>query len=135
MLALAMNISTWRFGSVANSIIIPRLTKTHGVVAADWMGTGLSIGVSLLSALYLVSIRNSERKDAMSEEAHGEGEETERNVNVRSSLFDYPYVFWQVGIICMLGYGAINTFTNSAQRFLAFTFYAGDQRAAGSAKR
>lgn len=101
-----MNISTWRFGSVANSILIPRLIKAHGVVAADWMGTGLSIGVSLLSALYLIAIRNSERKDARSEEAHAEDEETGRDVNVWSSLFHYPYVFWQVGIICMLGYGA-----------------------------
>ena len=35
----------------------------------------------------------------------------------------------------MLGYGGTETFTNSAQRFLAFTFYAGDQDAAGWAKR
>lgn len=130
-----MNLASWRLGSVANSIIIPRLTQAHGVVAASWMGTGLSLGAGLLSAFYLVSMRNSEQKETMPEEARDEDEETGRNVNSRDSLFDYPYVFWQLGLICMLGYGGINTFTNSAQRFLAFTFYAGDQRAAGSAKR
>lgn len=99
------------------------------------MGTGLSLGAGLLSSFYLVSILNSEQKHTTSEDVHGEYEETGTNVNMRASLFDYPYVFWQLGLICMLGYGGTEAFTNSAQRFLAFTFYAGDQNAAGWAKR
>lgn len=53
------------------------------------MGTGLSLGAGLLSAFYLVSIRNSERKDTTPEDFHGEYEETGTNVNIRASLFDY----------------------------------------------
>lgn len=134
-----MNLASWRLGSVTNSILVPRLAKAYGVVAAGWLGTGLSLGVSILSASYLVSINDSENKGASTEEANDEeGNDEEgarRNVNFHASLSDYPYMFWQLGLICMLGYGSINTFTNSAQRFLAFTFYGGDQRAAGSATR
>lgn len=129
-----MNLASWRLGSVTNSILIPRLTKAHGVVSASWLGTGLSLGVSILSVSYLVSINDSESKDTDTEEANDEGG-TGRNSNSLPSLSDYPYIFWQLGLICMLGYGSVNTFTNSAQRFLAFTFYNGDQRAAGSATR
>lgn len=67
------------------------------------MGTGLSLGAGLLSAFYPVSIRNSEQKDTTPEDVHGEYEEIGTNVNIRASLFDYPYVFWQLGLICMLG--------------------------------
>ena len=98
-----MNLASWRLGSVASSIIIPRLTQAYGVVAANWMGPGLSLGAGLLSAFYPVSIRNSEQKDTTPEDVHGEYEETGTNVNIRASLFDYPYVFWQLGLICMLG--------------------------------
>jgi len=129
-----MNLASWRLGSVTNSILIPRLATAHGVVAAGWMGTGLSLGASILSASYLVSISDSESKGTSAEEANDE-EGTGRNVNFLTSLSDYPYMFWQLGLICIMGYGSINTFTNSAQRFLAFTFYSGDQRAAGSATR
>lgn len=75
---------------------------------------------------------NSETGDHDDE---GEVEERERDVGILASLSKYPWIFWQLGLICMLGYGSINTFTNSAQRFLAFTFYGGDQRAAGLATR
>ena len=131
-----MNLASWRLGSVTNSILIPRLAKAHGVVSAGWMGTGFSLGVSILSALYLISIDNSTGgKRTDTEESNDEEEETGMNVNFLSSLAQCPRIFWQLGLICMLGYGSINTFTNSAQRFLAFTFYCGDQRAAGSATR
>jgi len=131
-----MNLASWRLGGVTNSILIPRLTKVHGVVAADWIGTGLSLGVSLLSALYLVSIDDpTGGKRTNTEESNDEEEETGININFLASLAQCPPIFWQLGLICTLGYGSINTFTNSAQRFLAFTFYGGDQRAAGSATR
>ncbi|KAB8075438.1 hypothetical protein BDV29DRAFT_171976 [Aspergillus leporis] len=44
-------------------------------------------------------------------------------------------IFWQLTLICILGYGGINTFTNSAQQFLAACFYRGDQRAPGAVTR
>ena len=54
-----MNLASWRLGSVTNSILVPRLAKVHGVVAAGWMGTVLALGVSILSATYLMSIKDS----------------------------------------------------------------------------
>lgn len=132
-MALAINLSSWRLGSVTDSILIPRLAKVHGVVAAGWMGTVLALGVSVLSASYLVSIRDSVCTETNDDEGDVEGRE--RNVSTLAIFSKCPWIFWQLGIIGMLGYGSINTFTNSAQRFLAFTFYGGDQRAAGSATR
>ena len=117
-----MNLASWRLGSVTNSILVPRLAKAYGVVAAGWMGTGLPLGVYILSAFYLVSISDS-----------ASSEKTGRNINFLASLSNCPCMFWQLGPICTLRYVSINTFTNPAQLFLAAMFYGGDQRAAGSA--
>lgn len=116
--------------SVVNSTLVPRLVNIRGVVAAGWMGTVLALGVSTLSAYYLLSIQGSE---CTKTDDGGEGRE--REVGILASLSKFPWIFWQLGIICFLGYGSINTFQNSAQRFLAFMFYSGDQASAGSATR
>lgn len=129
-LALAINLASWRLGSVVNFILVPRLVNIHGVVAAGWMGAVLALGVLTLSACYLLSIQGSEGT-----ETDDGGEGRERGVGILASLSKFPWIFWQLGIICFLGYGSINTFQNSAQRFLAFTFYSGDQASAGSATR
>ena len=114
-----------------HSALDPSSRRGRCKLDGHWIfSRGWSFGCTL-SGIYA----QLQAKRGNAEEAHDEDEERGRNVNSRGSLFDYPYVFWQLGLICMLGYGGINTFTNSAQRFLAFTFYAGDQRAAGSAKR
>ncbi|OGM48676.1 hypothetical protein ABOM_001983 [Aspergillus bombycis] len=120
--ALALNLGGSRLGSVANSMLVPGWTEASGVVSASWMGTVLPLGVTLLSCLYLLRLSDVAGPEASSNPP-----------GFISSVSRFNRIYWQLGIVCVLGYGGINTFTNSAQRFLAAWFYKGDQRAAGSA--
>src|SRR5699024_1641185 len=101
-----MNLASWRLGSVTNPILVPWLAKVHGVVAAGWMGTVVTLGVSILSASYLVSINESVNTETDDEE--GEVGGRERDVSILALLSKCPWIFWQLGIIFMLGYGSIN---------------------------
>ncbi|KAH8817472.1 major facilitator superfamily domain-containing protein [Xylogone sp. PMI_703] len=120
-LALAVTFCMAKIGSVANSNTTPRFVEAYGIVPAVWAVTVISLAVLILGTLYLLS-----RSD---ESSHKKKEQ----INYLESIRKLSSIYWQLTIICILGYGGINTFTNSAQRFLASQYYAGDQSASGSA--
>ncbi|KAL5000674.1 major facilitator superfamily domain-containing protein [Aspergillus recurvatus] len=125
--ALAINLGAGRLGSVANTTIIPRLIEVYGVASATWIATALSLGVATVGAIYLLAITNPG-----ADEPWIRNEDNPKFV-VRLSFRQFSPAYWQLALVCLLSYGCLNTFTNSAQRFLAMRYYHGDQRAAGSA--
>ncbi|KAL4778258.1 hypothetical protein BJX76DRAFT_352755 [Aspergillus varians] len=126
-LALAINLGAGRLGSVANTIVIPRLVGPYGIVSATWIATALSLGVATIGVVSLLSIA----KPAVHENLAMDGASS--NFLAPLPFHQFPPVFWHLALMCLLSYGCLNTFTNSSQRFLAVRFYNGDQRAAGSA--
>lgn len=97
------------------------------MTSATWIATALSLGGVTLGASYLLSITKR------SYDYSQVGDENNPKFIVPLSFRQYPSSYWLLALICFLSYGCLNTFTNSAQRFLATRYYHGDQRAAGSA--
>ncbi|KAK0105288.1 hypothetical protein ONS95_004328 [Cadophora gregata] len=123
-LALAILLCISRLGSVATSILTPRLTEEYGVIAATWMSTCLAWAVTLPCATYLVLV---------DVDIAAEKSKPLALSNYTNSLRRFPRVFWILAIICTTSYGCLGSFNNSAQRFLSSIFYQGDERAAGLA--
>ncbi|KAI9370032.1 major facilitator superfamily domain-containing protein [Aspergillus egyptiacus] len=128
-LALAINLSAGRMGSVANTLLVPRLLEPYGTVGATWIATLLTLTVATICALYLITISSSSKDQPRN---LTEDTDTDNHPSIAFPLRHFPPVFWQLALLCLLGYGVLNTFTNSAQRFLAIHFYHGNQRQAGS---
>jgi MFS family permease len=144
-LALAINLCAGRLGSVANTIVIPRFIGLFGIVPATWIATALSLSVVPISTAFLLSVSRP-KKVAVLDESERPLLHKTTDDSSSSSIKDgdkgtrfiitlLPPAFWQLALMCVLSYGCVNTFANSAQRFIASRFYAGDQRAAGSAMR
>ncbi|KAL4937958.1 major facilitator superfamily domain-containing protein [Aspergillus oleicola] len=137
-LALAINLGAGRLGSVANTILIPRFVARYGVVSATWIATVLVVGVAAIGLVVLLVLTSCEHEVADDKEALAVDGEDSAGLNIAavdspSAISQFPPVYWHLALICVLSYGCLNTFTNSAQRFLAARFYGGDQQAAGSA--
>ncbi|PLN83017.1 major facilitator superfamily domain-containing protein [Aspergillus taichungensis] len=127
-LALALMTGTWQLGTVTNSILTPRLVQAYGVLCANWIGSALSMGILVLATCQLLT-SNAAAGPHVPEKLLA----TDIQAQVETpSIRQFPRVYWQIVVVAMLGYGATNTFPNSAQRFLASRFYQGDQSAAGS---
>jgi hypothetical protein len=101
---------------------VPRIIVALGVVCTVWLGSILSLGVAVIGSFYLLAVDGSTTLRHESE-----------SLRSAHSARRFPRAFWQLALICILGYGGINTFPISAQRFLAGWFYGGDQRKAGAA--
>ncbi|KAL4798815.1 major facilitator superfamily domain-containing protein [Aspergillus venezuelensis] len=144
-LALAINLCIGRLGSVANTTIVPRFIEYYGVVPATWIATGLVVGAAATGATSLLILTNSnfaghlDDKEALTIMADEDRDSDSNDMGVAPSLGTvirhFSPAYWQLALICVLTYGCLNSFTNSAQRFLAARFYRGDQQAAGSAMR
>ncbi|KAL4964822.1 major facilitator superfamily domain-containing protein [Aspergillus stella-maris] len=144
-LALAINLCMGRLGSVANTILVPRFIEYYGIVPATWIATGLVVGVAATGATSLLVLTSSnlagqaDDKEALviiadeDRDSDSNGMGVAPSSGTRTLIRHFPSVYWQLALICILTYGCVNSFTNSAQRFLAARFYRGDQQAAGSA--
>lgn len=121
-MAIYENISS--LGSVANSNLTPRLTETYDTLTATWLSSALALGLVALSALYVVI------SDVKEESA--EKEKVEKFID---SIRRLPRSYWYIASICLTGYACLLPFFNSAQRFIAFRFYADNQTTAGLAVR
>jgi hypothetical protein len=95
-----------------------------GVVATIWIGTLLSTAVVTISTASLLAIKNAVPPQV-----------TNPKTKPVASLRHLPRIYWYLSLVSILGYGGINSFNNSAQRFLASRFYNGDERPAGLAAR
>lgn len=128
--ALGMNLSVARLGSVANSIISPRLATYFGSpLVAVWVGT-FTCYASLVAAIVLVGVMTVCEKD----------EETQEGVPIlKSSTFDnvvrLPTSFWLLCVLCILLYGTVIPFNATASDFLTSKWYPGDIEMAGLVMR
>ena len=121
-LAVAVLLCSSRLGSVSNSIVTPRLVESMGPFPSAFIVIAVSMGVVILSYLSLTP----------SLAVH---KQSQAGFTFLASLRGFNSTFWLLIVVCAVGYGAINTFTNSAQRFLAAQFFDGDQITAGSQLR
>lgn len=108
-------------GTVANSFITPRLAYLSGVVVSTWL---ITITCILASSICFVKILGMDFK---SSESHKPSK-----VNVLAVLKRMPPQYWQLCIMAVLTAGCISPFNNTAQEFMAETFYGGDETVAGS---
>lgn len=107
-----------RLGSVLNSVVTPELVDRYGVTPASWFVTIAITGLTVFSSLYLAPILLVTRTGS----AQG---------SMVGGIKRLPRAYWQLVVICFLGYSVINVFGNSAQRFLAAVFYNHSEVAAG----
>lgn len=121
-LVLAILLGASRMGSVADSIITPALVARYGVAPTTWMVILVPMSCTLLCSLILARGLKPRRR----------GGATSLDFTALRRL---PQVYWQLILLCILGYGGINTFTNSAQRFIAERFFKDDQPKAGRTLR
>lgn len=121
-LAMAVLLGASRMGSVANSVATPQFVRSLGVVEATSIVITVTMSLTTLSSLSLNPSLAAHQKD-------------KAKPSFISCLRQFPLAFWQLILICVLGYGVINTFTNSAQRFLAARFFHNDQTVAGARLR
>lgn len=108
-------------GTISNTFITPRLAHSSGVVAASWITSMTCLIVCGFSVYKILSMDPKSFKDYRPSK-----------VNVLGLLKRMPPQYWQLCVICVLAYGSIGPFNNSAQQFLAATFYDGDQTISGS---
>lgn len=125
VLALATIMAIATLGTVANTFITPRLVHTNGVVSATWL---VSIAGLLACTSGVASILRLDVKSTANHHRH----QPSQKVNVLGMLKRMPPQYWQLCMICITVYGCIFPFNNSAQQFLATTFYNGDETTAGS---
>ncbi|TVY41987.1 Major facilitator superfamily domain-containing protein [Lachnellula occidentalis] len=121
-LALATLLGLSRLGSVATSILTPRLTSAHGVIFASWASTIIALLVSVPCVIYVLA-----------NDAAQSSSGTQSESRFKDSLKRFPRIFWLLGIICIAFYGCYGPFNNSAIRFIASRFYNDDQEVAGIA--
>ncbi|KAF2130171.1 MFS general substrate transporter [Dothidotthia symphoricarpi CBS 119687] len=119
-LALSLVLGVARMGSVSNSIMTPLLVARNGVASATWTMSLFAMSLTCLCSAYLLPGLPAPANNAS------------RSFDI-ASIWRFSPVYWQLILICAVGYGGIGTFTNSAQRFLAARFFNNDQPAAGRA--
>lgn len=138
---LAFMFSVSKLGVATVLPATQRLCEVYGVVPASWIATWGSLTAGVLAVCYLACIGREKSLDMetlledVNDDPVRNGPNGTTNTSYLSIVTSYPYVFWLLGVICILGCGSIDTFSNSAQRFLASVFYAGSQRDAASATR
>ncbi|KAK7960754.1 hypothetical protein PG988_011968 [Apiospora saccharicola] len=121
-LALAMALGVPRLGAVANAAVLPALVQRYGVPAATWAFGLVPLSLTVLSALYMAPLLGEAAADPGSPFAAGASLAYVRHLS---------RAYWKLACICVTGYACMNSFGNSAQRFLAAWYFGGDQVAAG----
>lgn len=120
-MALGINLSIARLGSVINDFVSPRLADVS-VPFAFWVGSMICF-ISLVCSLCVVPIdRTAERKLA---EQHGVVLNRELPEEERVRLTDVKYFglpFWLLSASCIVVYGTVLPFNNIASTFISFSY-------------
>ena len=108
-LALGMNLSVARVGTIVNNVMSAWLYESWGIKMAVWVGF-LTCVASLACSLItiLIGVRNGQKRAPRLESSF---------FTMRSSLIKKP--FWILLLICFLYYGAIIPYNNIASDLLA----------------
>ncbi|EQC31215.1 hypothetical protein SDRG_11138 [Saprolegnia diclina VS20] len=117
-LALGINLSIARLGSVFNNELSPVIASEYNVSSALWMGV-VMCGVSLIAALILIPI--DKRADAAIARTKSFGASAPVAKDQGFSCRDirsFRPIFWLLAIACMVVYGCVIPFNNVASSLL-----------------
>ncbi|KNE70373.1 hypothetical protein AMAG_14513 [Allomyces macrogynus ATCC 38327] len=120
-LAVGINLSIARVGSVINDIVSPYLAHRYSIPLSLWFGFATCI-ISLAGTLVLVVI------DQRYSHLAGSSRELWQ---VRRGIRHFPRAFWVIQVVMVLLYGTVVPFNTIHSAFLAAKWYPGDaERAA-----
>lgn len=121
-----MALGVPRLGAVANAAVLPVLVGRFSLARATWAFSLVPLFLDILSALYMAPL--------LSDAAAHQGSPFAPRTSL-ASVKHLSRTYWKFACICVSGYACINSFRNSAQRFLAAWYFSGDQVAAGKSIR
>lgn len=114
-LALGLNLSLARLGSVCNDIWSPWLDNKFGLMTTLYFGF-LFLVLSSLANFLMIWL------DAKAEAVNGPKTEVDGDVQF-SDFISFGRAFWMLTLICTLLYSAVLPFNNIASTFFILTFY------------
>ncbi|OQS05172.1 Major Facilitator Superfamily (MFS) [Thraustotheca clavata] len=116
-LALGINLSIARLGSVFNNELSPVIAAHYNVSSALWMGV-VMCGVSLIATLIVIPIdKRAEAAIARSKSFAASKASASSNFSFRD-FREFRPIFWLLAIACMVVYGCVIPFNNVASSLL-----------------
>lgn len=116
-LALGLNLSLARSGSVLNDVLSPWAAERVGVVGACWLGTALCF-ISFIGNVYSI-IEDKRRGDKV-----GITETISEEPVSLQEIVRMPRLFWSLATLCMVLYCVVMPFNNIASAFFVETSFA-----------
>jgi nitrate/nitrite transporter NarK len=126
-LALALNMTVARLGSVVNDNLSPLWLRVYGLNAAVWFGVGLTVVCMIFVLCMIVLDKHATRKYG----GHARDEGGEEKPFQMRDLLEFNLSFWLISISCLVAFGTVFPFNNVSQNFLMET-YGFDQITAGA---
>lgn len=117
-LALGLNLSIARGGSVLNDVLSPWAASEWGVVGACWLGTFLTVLSFGANVWSVVEDKRMCDKTGMSEPINDE------EVSFQEIL-RLPRIFWSCAALCVALYCCVMPFNNIASAFFVETYFSG----------
>lgn len=117
-LALGINLSVARLGSVINNELSPAIARASSVSAALWVGVVMCI-VSLLAVLVVIPI---DRRAECAAQSLRKGGNKNNSTSAQSISFGdirhFRPAFWLLALSCVVVYGCVIPFNNVASSLL-----------------
>lgn len=113
-IAVAILLTTGRFGSTASFLATQSLIERRGIAGAVWSVSAVTMTLISGSCLYGYNYIPHDKPTYQG------------NLSLTSALGAMPRPFWVLIRICIFGYACVNTFTNTLVVFLATWFFNDD---------
>lgn len=112
-LALGINLSVARLGSVINNEMSPAIAKTSGVSAALWIGVAMCVMSSIMVLLVIPLDKRAERSTTSSQKEPAAAQSTHF-----SDIKHFRPAFWLLALSCLVVYGCVIPFNSVASSLL-----------------
>ncbi|KAF0691106.1 Aste57867_17604 [Aphanomyces stellatus] len=117
-MALGINLSVARLGSVFNNEVSPEIASKYNVSSALWVGV-LMCGVSLIATLALIPLdKRADAAIARTKAASSLPEKMSSQSMSFTDLRQFGPLFWLLSISCMVVYGCVIPFNSVASSLL-----------------
>lgn len=115
-LALGINLSVARLGSVINNEMSPAIAHASSVSGALWVGVAMCI-MSLLAVLAVIPI--DKRAERASQAPHNRNSKAAASQSISfSDIRHFRPAFWLLALSCVVVYGCVIPFNNVASSLL-----------------
>jgi len=121
-LALGLNLSVARGGSVVNDVLSPFVARRWGVTGALWLGTVLCVAGFALNVWSAVMDKREGERTRLAEATSDE------HVSMKD-VMNMPRLYWLLTALCVVLYSAILPFNNIASGYFVETAFAEQPRA------